>query len=201
MKDDRAKSLTELASKIGVSRTAVIEWRKRDDWKFSRSDTPADGWDVQAVREWRAATLAPVSGGKPAESGELDAELGGMDPEKAARIRLLIARASSVEFDRQVKGGRYLRREDVERRSIAKIHAVRSRLQALPRQVAGELAGLDEYAIEAELRSHCDAICFAFADGAEISWDEYLRSVILECRESGAIVGDDTKAALAGLLA
>lgn len=182
-----ASTITALAAAVGVKRQAVQTWIKRPEWKFGKQGP----WNIADVRRWRAATFmeshrqrgtktkaarkpsppqppataAAEPDATSADAKALDVELKGMDAEKAARIRLLLARASSVEFDRQVKGGRYLRREDVERGRVARIHAVRSRLQALPRQAASDLVGLDETQIESVLREHCDAICTAFADG------------------------------------
>lgn len=173
-----ANSVAALARGLGVSREAVTRYLKRPDWKFAATGP----WNVEQVRAWRDATLSPAhhDGGKrrkrPAQppkdtvagvSAGLDAELAKLDVEKRARVNLLVERRLAIELDREIRSGRYMRREDVERGRVARIHAVRARLQALPRQAASDLVGLDETEISRVLTEHCDAICREFSEAAK----------------------------------
>ena len=58
IKTTKARSIRELARRVGRSLTAVRRWVKDDRWPFPRRGP----WDVEAVRRWAKRTLMPEPG-------------------------------------------------------------------------------------------------------------------------------------------
>lgn len=157
----------QLGAALHRSTPQISAWVNDPRWTFARRGP----WNVAAVRAWAENTLEPHQGIKPLgdgtdEGGDGESEasiLAGLSPERAAKLRLVIARARKVELDRAILTGVYQRRADVERANVARVHAVRGALLALPQQLAKVLVGRSEAQIETELVRAVTALCERFA--------------------------------------
>ncbi|MFN0137996.1 MAG: hypothetical protein ACKVS9_17980 [Phycisphaerae bacterium] len=149
---EMANSVRKLATALGKSHTAVGRWLEHPLWDQGSSPP----WDVERARAWAARTLQ----GNPADTyrdmdpgDDADPPPDPIDalrrnPLSAAKLRLTMVRANKLELERGILAGEYLLKRDVEDALVRRVHAVRSALQALPRQLAGTLVGLDEVEIE-----------------------------------------------------
>ncbi|MFN0135532.1 MAG: hypothetical protein ACKVS9_05370 [Phycisphaerae bacterium] len=163
--NDVANSLRELGAGVGRSHTVVSRWLQHPLWNQGR--TPP--WDIEKARMWAAATLQK----NPADTyrdvdpaDDVDVPPDPMEslrrnPLSAAKLRLTMVRANKLELERGILAGEFLPKRDVEDALVRRVHAVRSALQALPRQLAGTLVGLDEVEIENTIE---DAIRGVLAD-------------------------------------
>jgi hypothetical protein len=88
------------------------------------------------------------------------------NPEKAARIKLIIARTSKLELERALLAGNYIAKADVEQAQITRIHAVRAKLQELPMR-ASLIAGKTDLECERILLDWAKEICDHFAAGTD----------------------------------
>ena len=84
------------------------------------------------------------------------------NPEKAARIKLLIARTSKIEMERSLLAGEYVKREDLKRDQVAKVLAVKTKLVEFPRRAA-LIANRSVVEVEAVLTEWMQEACAAFA--------------------------------------
>ncbi|MFN0137985.1 MAG: hypothetical protein ACKVS9_17925 [Phycisphaerae bacterium] len=165
MMAEMANSVRALAAALGKSHTAVGRWLHHPLWDQAASPP----WDVERARAWAARTLQ----GNPADTyRDLEPATDGeappdpmeslrRNPLSAAKLRLTMVRANKLELERGILAGEYLLKRDVEDALIRRVHAVRSALQALPRQLAGSLVGMDELEIEEAVE---DAIRGVLAD-------------------------------------
>jgi len=160
-----ASSVRQLAKAVGRSHTAVARWLDHPLWDQGRSGP----FDVEMARHWAATHLQR----NPADADEVpdDAPPDPMEslrrnPLSAAKLRLTLTRAAKLELERGILAGEFIPRRDVEDALVRRVHAVRSALQSLPRQLAGTLVGLDEVQIEQQIE---DALRGVLADLASQS--------------------------------
>lgn len=147
---EKVNSVRKLAAALGKSHTAVGRWLTHPLWDQGQTGP----FDVERARQWAATHLQR----NPADANEVpdDAPPDPMEslrrnPLSAAKLRLTLTRAAKLELERGILAGEYLPRRDVEDALVKRVHAVRGALQALPRQLAGTLVGLDEVQIEQAL--------------------------------------------------
>lgn len=137
-----ARTLAELARKLGVSKQAACKWSQRPDWPFSRRGP----FDVEQVREWRSAALeqppqsataaAPAASPPPADP---TAALRKIGPERLAKLLIAQERQAILKLQRQKLAGELVSRVDVEREWLAKVVAVRDELLAMGRILAPQI--------------------------------------------------------------
>lgn len=156
-----AKSFRELADGVGRSHTVVQRWVQHPAW-----DQPAHPpWNIEQAIAWAARTLAPnpadawrrrVSDVGPGVTGAAvygaapDSALEALrrQPLTAAKLKLTVVRAAKLELERDILAGEFVRKSEVEQALARRVYAVRAAFEALPRQIASQLAGLREAEIE-----------------------------------------------------
>lgn len=179
------ESAEALAGELGVSTTCVRKWLRRDDWPFGQ----AGPWDSVAVADWRATNLDPARGGRAGQVGDIDdgegegedgparqyplivptgdpavdAILRTMTPGRQAKLRGEIERGKKTSLENMVTQRGLVPRAEVEKGWVARVIAVRSRLLALPRQLAADLAMRTEVEVEQALDREVRALCESFA--------------------------------------
>lgn len=159
------KTQGELAAACGVGQSTVRTWVRRDDWPASKTG-PWSELDIEPLRKWRATLQEDRSAESRGAASADDSALAGLSIEKRAKLDLIIARKVSVEIKNQTATGKLIDADEVERGRVARIHAVKARLNALPAEAAKavtELDSIDYVSVEALLQGMVDAICEDFA--------------------------------------
>lgn len=150
-----ASSIRELARGVGRGRSVVQRWVQRPDWNQAR--TPP--WDIEKARTW-SRRLGPNPADMDRELDAASAPPGDAmehlrrNPLSAAKLKLTVVRAQKLEIEKAILTGEFIPRRDVEDALVRRVHAARAAFEALPRQLAGALAGLDEDVIERTLDEH-----------------------------------------------
>lgn len=168
----KVATLRALARALPRSHQAVGKWLRHPRWPFGQQGP----WDVEAVRRWADATLAPNPAAGHAAAPEAAPTGGGLGgtaglnqrhdiatATQVARLRLIVERESNLRLDRLIKEGRYISREQVERESIRKIVAVRTAFMRLPRALGPLLEQQDRHTCTRVLEQALRDICNAFA--------------------------------------
>lgn len=163
-----ATSLRDLARQVGRSHTAVQDWVRHPEWNQPRNPP----WNVEQARAWAASTLSP----NPAEAwsqSQTDTS-SGLDalrrqPLQAAKLKLTLTRAAKLELERALLAGDLVDRREVEEGLVRRVHAARGALQSLPRELAAELVGQDEIAIEQRIAAGIDAALLELSRTPELT--------------------------------
>ena len=155
----------KLAARLKVSGPRLSQLLAESDWSFGKapwSESQAVKIDahLKARRSMNNATAGAVE-----ESAD-DAAIATLskNPERVARIKLIVARTAKIILDRELLAGGYIRREDVEREAVARVYSVRAKLQELPLR-ASLLAHKSEAEIERQLTEIAREICDHYAGG------------------------------------
>ena len=160
-----AKSIRSLAAYCDKSPSAVRKWIAADDWMFSQQPP----WDVQKVQAWYEIHRRGDAGAawrQKADAVERGVgEFRNIGPLTKARIQATIERALYVRQKRLTEAGKLHDVEACEGRRLRQIHAVKSALLALPRNVAQSLVGLERDAIEERLLARVEAVLEELASG------------------------------------
>ena len=124
-----ARSQSQLAAAMDVSRNTVTKWVKREDWPVSRR-APWSWTDVHKIREWRRGLSGAAEREAEAESETDNGVLEALQasPERLAKLRLMLTRREILELDRGIKAGEFVKLADVEAVRVARIHAVKTML-------------------------------------------------------------------------
>jgi phage terminase Nu1 subunit (DNA packaging protein) len=88
-----------------------------------------------------------------------------LNPEKAARVRLIIQRTVGQELENKEKQGKLLDAELVERGRMERVQAVRESLLALVHTLPPKLVGLGAAAMEGVIEGELRGVCNRFANG------------------------------------
>lgn len=160
-----AKSIRDLARKVGRAESTVRKWIRREDWPFSLEPP----WRVERVKAWMEIHLKPDPAeayhrkAKAAEAGI--GEFSPMGPLTKARMQQAIERALYIRQERQARAGKLIDAEDAQRHRLRQIHAVKGLLLALPRSLANSLVGQDRDSCERILHDQVVGIIEEFASG------------------------------------
>ena len=162
----QAKSAAELAEALGRTGRTVRRWLARPDWPFG----PRPPWSIARVRRW-TRTLAPDRAAEAraaAETGERPDAKGRLGESAEIRLELQRQRARKIRLEADRLAGQLHDVEECTRERLAKVHAVKRGLLALPKEIAPELLGVaDVLEIETRLTVHVRGLLAAFAAG----WD------------------------------
>jgi hypothetical protein len=159
-------SQTWLAERIGISQARVSQLVR--DGRIPRRTlyTRQDVEDAkQMLAEARTTAHATMS---TAEEVVGDREVNDpqealrqliRNPEKAARVKLLIARTSQIDLRNKVESGGLILKSEVERQQVQKIHAVRAKMAEIPLRsslIAHKTEAEAEVILESWMREICD---------------------------------------------
>ena len=162
----QAKSIRDLARKVGRSESAVRKWLRRGNWPFSL--TPP--WVVRDVKAWMRIHLSPDPAkayrdrAAAAEAGT--GEFHRLSTDQRASVAYKMERTLWVRQRREHEAGKFHDTEKCRQRRLRQIHAVKSALLALPRSVARRLVGCKAREIERVLTEAVTGICEEFASDA-----------------------------------
>jgi phage terminase Nu1 subunit (DNA packaging protein) len=158
----------KLAAAVGVSPSTIREYLAREDWPFRRTP-PWSAEDAARIRTWARASLSPNPATLDAENGPGD----GLDalrrnPLNAAKLRLALIRAEMLSLQKAILAAEVVPRRDIEEALVRRVHAVRSALQSLPRQLASQLLGQTENAIERTIDDAIRGVLLDMANQIEL---------------------------------
>jgi transcriptional regulator with XRE-family HTH domain len=125
-----------LASRLGCTPARVSQYLRRSDWPFGQGEW--DEAEVPSIKRWRealrAGANATASSAGPSE-GESDPasaiERLKQNPERYARVRLMLERTAALKFQREQAEGKFIDKDEVERGRVQRVLAVRSKLEEL----------------------------------------------------------------------
>lgn len=158
----------KLATAVGVSPSTVREYLDREDWPFRRTP-PWPAEDAARIRTWARATLSPNPANLDALNGHGDGlEALRRNPLSAAKLRLTLTRTEMLSLQKSILAAEVVPRRDVELALIRRVHSVRSALQALPRELAGQLVGRTENEIEILLDDAIRGVLLDMANQIEL---------------------------------
>lgn len=86
------------------------------------------------------------------------------NPERKARILLLIERTAKIKLERELLAGGYIKKEDAEKERVTRIFSVRAKLQEIPLR-ASLIAHKSDAECEAILRDWMREVCDYYANG------------------------------------
>jgi ribosomal protein L29 len=137
-----ARTLPQLSRELGVASRTLRNWigegmPVRDDRTY----------DIEAIRAWRAGR---DSRRKSTEAEELDNEI------RRARLR-------NLDLEYKARVGQLVPKEDIDRRDVARVIAVKRELLAIPRALAKPLEHLEARKIEAILKDKIHQVIRKFS--------------------------------------
>lgn len=116
-----------------------------------------------AMLEARAGNNATA--GDLEESGDESAiQALSRNPERIARIKLIIERTAKLKLERELLAGGYIKKEDAEKERIARVFSVRAKLQEVPLR-ASLIANKSEAECERILTDWVKEVCDFYAGG------------------------------------
>jgi hypothetical protein len=162
----------------GIVRTSAaaakalgISTRSLRNWLAAGAPRPGPGgfWDVSAILQWRQKHILPRRGGPP-PGGEARVAASPSPTALTHAERLLKAqadereaRAALAKLRLHVEQGKYLSREEVEERGIARIMAVKRGLLAFPKALAPLVVGMSVPEAEALILSKVRELLIKFS--------------------------------------
>lgn len=153
-----ARSVRELAQRVGKSHTAVAGWLKDDRWTFSRQG-PWNAGTIEQIRIWAASTLAPDPS---ARAGTVDlGQAPAMGAERAVKTLLIKEKYESQKFTNERNREKFHSVELCRKRKLQQITAVRNELTNLGRALQPSLGLTDDQVLGIEQR--CEEILESFA--------------------------------------
>ncbi len=160
-------SIRELARAVGRSHTSVREWMGHPQWRFRRGPWSAE--QVEEIRAWAAATLAPNPAERAGTTAADSTEAGTLTK---AKLALTIEKARTAKFEREKKQGLYHSISECESRRSRQVQEVREEFTdrapaAIANRVLDALKAPRDEATVATVRSIVEdelrAICDRFA--------------------------------------
>lgn len=153
-----------LAAQLGITRQRVNQLISEGLFAKKREYTPADVAKFKPLLlEARAANNATAASIE--EAGD-ESEIRAMskNPERVARIKLIIERTAKIKLERELLAGGYVKREDVEKEMTARVYSVRAKLQEIPQRSA-LIANKSDAECEAILSGWMREVCEHYANG------------------------------------
>jgi hypothetical protein len=151
-----------LAKQLGVSQPRVSklvsEGRIPRKASYNEADVKATRAHLKASRAGANATA-----GQSDDAEDAIASLS-KNPEKVARIKLIVERTAKIKLERELLAGGYVKKEDVDRDNAAKVYSLRNKLGELPLRSA-LLLGKSETELEQALRNWVNEVCDYYAGG------------------------------------
>lgn len=157
------RTQAEKAKRFGVSQPRVSQLEK--DGRIPRGDvTEADAKRIgRQLNDARAANNASAAGLE--ESGDEDAiQALSKNPERVARIKLIIERTAKLKLEREMLAGGFLKKEDVDKEATARVFSVRAKMQEIPLR-ASLIAHKSEAECERILNDWMREVCDYYANG------------------------------------
>jgi len=132
----RESSPVAAAEVLGVNERTLRRWCSAGapHTRKKNGDLRVNADEISA---WMKTTGRSGEPGRPIENEDADSiERIVRNPERVARIKLLVAREAKLRLETSMQAGGYIPKEDVERDRLARVYSVRARLMELPRRAA-----------------------------------------------------------------
>lgn len=126
-----------------------------------KSYTSADRKALRAMLQ-EARALNNATAGD--EDNETAIQSLSRNPERIAKIKLIVERTAKIKLERELLAGGYLKKEDVERDLQARVYSVRAKMQELPLRAA-LIANRSEAECEGIIESWVKEICEHYSSG------------------------------------
>jgi hypothetical protein len=151
--------------RLGLSQPRISKLLADPDWSFGGPPwTEQTAKQIEAfLKERRAANNATAA---EMEAEDPDAAIRALskNPEKIARVKLIVERTAKIKLERELLAGGYIKKEDAEKESIARVFSVRAKLQEIPLR-ASLIAHKSEAECERILSDWAREICDYYANG------------------------------------
>lgn len=152
-------SLRGLANALGKKHPSVRRWIRHADWKFGPGPWPKD--QLPEIQFWADDHLRKNPG-----EGQFASESKASRKERRAKLQVLIERAAKLRLDRELMGGIYIRRSEVEASRVARVQVVRRELSNI-RLLATKMQGMNLIKMEELLENWARGVCQKFASGED----------------------------------
>lgn len=132
--DRLVTSIRKFAKLCGVAHVTMGEHIRHPTWPLSRV-APWKESDVDLYQNWRAANMrqdfaSTENSGKSHNDFQLS-------PMMKAQLAVTLERYKGMRLDREIKEGKWLDREEVQRQRIQRILAMKNWALRLPREMTG----------------------------------------------------------------
>lgn len=152
-------SQEKLAKRLGVNQQRVSQLVNDPDWSHGRGPwTEVDAKRIEKELVERRSTNNRTAGDSDDDDAESTVRSITKNPEKIARIRLLISRDAKIKAETAILTGDWVKREDVKTQNIAKALSLRGKTQEIPLRAA-LIAGKTEIECERVLIEWMKEIC------------------------------------------
>jgi hypothetical protein len=154
-----------MARRLGITPGRMSQLVSGQDWPFPRapwSDATADL--IEAHHAARRAGNNATAGAMEDTATDDAIQALSKNPERVARIKLLIERTAKLKLERELLAGGYVKREDAERERTARVYSVRAKLQEIPLR-ASLIAHKSEAECERVLSDWAREVCDYYANG------------------------------------
>jgi hypothetical protein len=149
-----------------VSQPRISQIIKSGDWPFGKGPwTQAQLPAIEAHLKDRRSSNNATAGHEEESSSTEDAIAAlSKNPERVARIKLLIERTAKIKLERELLAGGYIKREEAERQSLARTYSIRAKLQEVPLR-SSLIAHKSEAECERILSDWMREVCDYYANG------------------------------------
>lgn len=189
-KPEEIVSPKAVAEDLGITRQRLSMLFKHKRWpEWLRSKPPWTRKDIENIRRWMAQNLRPyritgTTGYGPGNPVHASAKKESKDD---ADTQLKKERAAYVRLQRKILARQYLKRSEVYRRWVERVHEVRRALTSLGRNIAPELLGLEHAdQIEEVINSRVNEILTSFSRGESYGENESRGDRLLKRSNRGA---------------
>jgi hypothetical protein len=153
-----------LGKRLGISqgRVSQLVTQGRIPRKAAYTDADVRKLKPRLMDDRAANNAASV---EMEEGGEDDAiKALSRNPERIARIKLLVERTAKIKLERELLAGGYIKKEEAERERVARIFSVRAKLQEIPLR-SSLIAHRSEAECERILTDWVKEVCDFYAGG------------------------------------
>jgi len=159
-----------LATRLGVNQQRIAKLIRDQEWRWPKnapwSEKQAaqmDAWlsDRRASNNFGASRLEA-----DAEEDDDESAIRALskNPERIARIKLIIERTAKIKLEREMLSGGLMKREEVERQWLQRVYSVRAKMQEIPLR-ASLIAIKSEAECERILTDWMREVCEYYANG------------------------------------
>lgn len=153
-----------LAKQVGKSQGRIAQLVREGRIPKKKNYTDADIAPTKAViKEGRAANNATAAVLEDADGDDAILAIA-RNPERKARVLLLIERTAKIKLERELLAGGYIKKEEAEKERVTRVFSVRAKLQEIPLR-ASLIAHKSEAECEAILRDWVKEVCDYYANG------------------------------------
>ena|SRR5687768_6043116 len=153
-----------LAEQAGVSQPRISKLVSDGRIPRKQEYTEADVVAAIAMLDEGRATANATASDLEASGDESAIQALSKNPERVARIKLIIERTAKLKLERELLAGGYIRKEESDKDKIARVFSVRAKLQEIPLR-SSLIAHKSEAECERILADWMREVCDYYANG------------------------------------